>query len=162
MKNTAIFVLVICVAALGYLFHSQNTTLAAQQHQIKELNAKVETRANSTSMELQERCSKQAREQYNAEGWREEPMASYTNHYNDKLNKCFLLIQNTALPKTKNELVVRMRVLVDAFEGKTYAEFPSVGSRAMPDICNGTSPTGEEKRCHSDSEFDDLVKLYMQ
>jgi hypothetical protein len=162
MKNTAIFVLVVTVAVLGYLLHSQNTTLAAQQRQIQDLNGKVETRVKSTSLELQGQCSKQARDQYDSKGWREEPMASYTNHYNDKLNKCFLLIQNTALPKTKTELVVRMRVLIDAFEGKAYAGFTSVGSRAMPDICNVTSLTGEEKQCHSSDEFDELVKQYME
>jgi hypothetical protein len=69
------------------------------------LNTKIDARGKTASLELQEKCSKQAREEYAENGWKKEPMASYTNHYKEKMNKCFVLIGSTTPFNCKGTLL---------------------------------------------------------
>ncbi len=69
--------------------------IGEEQREIHELSLKVEARANMATLDLREKCSKKAWETYAESGWKKEPMASFTNHYNVRMNKCFILIQNT-------------------------------------------------------------------
>jgi hypothetical protein len=160
--------LIVIVAILGYLLHTQSALLADQQRQIHDLNARIDARSKTASLELQEKCSKQAEEQYAANGWKKEQMASYTNHYNEKMNKCFALIENTTPAKPADGTFFTNKILFDAFEGKTYGEYDWRSDKVKkywevaPFNCKGTLPSGEEKVCHSSDEFDEIVKPYMQ
>jgi hypothetical protein len=168
MRDALILALILAVAILGYILHSQITVLTDQQRQIHELNAKIEAKAKTASLEFQEKCSKQAWETYAENGWKKEPMASFTNHYNDKMNKCFVLVQNTTQSKPFNGTFFTNKILFDAFEGKSYGEYDWRSDKVKkywevaPFNCKGTLLSGEEKFCHSSDEFDDIVKLYMQ
>jgi hypothetical protein len=151
MRDALIFALLVAVAFLGYEMHSQNSALVDQQRQIKELNSKLEAKLQTASLELQEKCSKQAHDF--AEGL-------FTSHYNEKLNKCFILIVNMKPQRDGN--YVGIKELYDAFEGKSYGEYSWNTGKLAPYICKGTLLSGDEKFCHSSDEFDGIVKLYMQ
>ena len=168
MRNFLIFALIVAVAILGCLLHSHNSVLVDQQRQIHELNTKVEEKTKTASLELQEQCSKQAREQFAENGWKKEPIASFTNHYNLKMNKCFMLIESTTPTKPSDGTFFVSKLLFDAFEGKSYGEYDWRSDKVKkywevaPINCKGTLLSGEEKNCHSSDEFDEIVKLYMQ
>lgn len=159
MRNAAIFVLVLAVAALGYLTHAQSVELREARSKIQDLSGSVESLAKTTSLELQEKCSKQAQATFEAGGWKKEQLASYTNHYNEKMNKCFIFIENTT-PAPTGVLVTRL--LNDAFEGRSYGEYYRRSDKVPPFSCKGNLLSGAEKSCHSEQEFDEIVKLYME
>jgi len=165
MRAARIFLLLVAVAVLGYEIHSQNAAMADQQRQITELHTKLEAKLQTASLELQEKCSKQARNEFEA-SWKKEPWAMFMNHYNEKMNKCFILIQNTT-PQRDGTFLTH-KSLYDVFEGKSYGECVWLSDKAKdywevaPSICSGTLLSGEKRFCHSLDEFDEIVKLYMQ
>ena len=89
--------------------------------------------------------------------------ATFTNHNNLTLNKCFMEM-HLASPEP---LVVSRRV-VDAFEGKIYAEYLWTNPQGKqywevePTLCSVTGVSGEETACTSSEEFDQLIKQYME
>jgi hypothetical protein len=116
---------------------------------------------------LQEKCAKRARDEFRDLGWEKDPFASFTNHYNEKLNKCFMLIENTDA-KTTPGAIYTNRGLYDAFERKSFGEYmrsTADGKKyweAKPFVCNVTQPSGESVTCKSPDEFDELIKIYME
>jgi hypothetical protein len=167
MRDTIILVLIIAVASLGYLMHSQNRVLSDQQRQIRDLNVKLEAKYKSAGLELQAQCAKQAALVYKDSGWEKASIAGYENHYNEKLNKCFVAMQNTDV-KTSAGRLTTSRFLVDAFEGKTLGTYFWQSAKntpygeVPPFECDVTISSGEKKVCHSSDEFEELLKVYMQ
>jgi hypothetical protein len=127
----------------------------------------------TANLELQEKCAKQAREQFKLDrrdyeedaakaGAAKEDYAVFTNHYNEKLNKCFMVTESQVSGTTT------YKFLSDAFERKLYGSYnwQMVPGKKYwevpPRTCTVTLPTGEEKICHSSDEFDELIKYYME
>ena len=167
MRDALIMLLLVAVGGLAYFSLSQYAAIKDHERQIRELNAKVESRSKMASLELQEKCSKQAALAYAESGWAKEPAAGYENHYNDKLNKCFVIMQNMDT-KTEKGRVITTKFLSDAFEGKNLGNYFWESDKVKkfwevaPSMCDVTVPSGEKKVCHSSDEFEELIKVYMQ
>jgi hypothetical protein len=161
MKNIVILLLVVAVAALGIFAYYQMTAL-------EDLRAKLAPAPKMASLDLQEKCARQARQQFTLSGWDKNPMAGFGNHYNSEIGRCFVQIEDTEEDKTNPGTFITSKNLSDAFEGKTYAEYIWHSDKAKkywevpPLMCRVTLPSGEERYCHSSDEFDELVKVYMQ
>lgn len=84
-------------------------------------------------------------------------MSSYVNHYNKKLNKCFILITTTHYPKDKKTDVLLMKVIYDINENLPYGNFDKYNKTTNPWCCNVL-----EKVCKYEREWDLLVKPYME
>jgi hypothetical protein len=142
--------LIIGVAVLAWQLNSKKLTIANLQKRLDAVNAKLESRSGAASIELQEKCAKQAREQFRQSGWEKERLASFESHYNEKLAKCFMLTRNTEFaPVTFSTFMI----LADAFEGKVLGNYSWRSDRAnkeyseIPPIeCNVTLPSGLEWR----------------
>lgn len=78
-------------------------------------------------------------------------VASYSNHYNKKLNKCFYLLSSTSSSKNN---VIEMNSLWDIQENKSYAEFNSDSKGVF--FCHV-----KEYSCNSKKEWDSLIKSYI-
>lgn len=91
--------------------------------------------------QLQEQCGKKGedfyKKKFNDSGF-------YQNHYNKKLNKCFILVDDSEKYR-KN--------LFEVNELKIYGSF----SMEKGIVCNVL-----EKKCKSEQEWDLLVKPYME
>jgi hypothetical protein len=167
MRDALIFALIVAVGVLGWMLHSQNATLTDQQKQVRELDAKIEAKAKSGGLELQAQCTKQAAIAFKESGWEKEQMAGYENHYNERLNKCFVIMQNTDVKSTPGQIITS-RFLSDAFEGKNLGNYFWESDRkkkyweVAPFTCDVTVPSGEKKTCKSSDEFEELLKVYMQ
>jgi hypothetical protein len=167
MRDTLIFALIVAVGVLGYLVHAQNTTLTDQQRQIKELSVKLESKSNSAGLELQAQCAKQAAMVYKESGLDGKSFAGYVNHYNEKLNKCVVIVQNTDT-KVAPGRITNSRFVYDAFEGTSLGDYfwQSEKNKPYGDVppftCDVIFPSGERKVCHSSDEFDELLKTYMR
>jgi hypothetical protein len=101
--------------------------------------------------ELQERCGNRAEERYRKEYGNETPMSNYTNHYNRKLNRCFILVTQIIQSDT-------YKTLVDINENRPHGFFSKIVSLRTP--TSWCEVLG--KPCHSESEWDSLVRPFME
>jgi hypothetical protein len=167
MRDGLIFVLVVAAAALGYIVNSQSTNLKENQQQLKELARKIESRPKSDSLELQEKCAHQAAALFKANGWENEQLAGFQDHYNEKMNRCFILEENTDTKGAQGR-IAHSKSLLDAFERKTLASYFWMSDKQKqywevpPAQCEVTPPSGEKTVCKSSDEFEELIKVYMQ
>lgn len=166
MKFVIVF-LVIVLIALAVMLRTQSTKIGDLQRQIHDLDAQLAEKAKADTLDLQAKCSEQARKAFaDLEiPKNEKNVASYENHYNAKLNKCFIHVEHHAYtPGT----IWTHRHVFDAFEGKVYGAYMWHTDKVkkyweVPPIkCEVTLPSGEKKDCHSNDEFTELVKVYME
>jgi hypothetical protein len=117
--------------------------------------------------ELQEHCGKRAAEIYNKQfGSRGvintehgQALVEYTNHYNKKLRKCFVLQTYRNIPyKDKVHQSFIMQKLYDINENKIYGDYFKSDGMNMPTSCT----VGNQVICHSEQEWSALVKPYME
>ena len=166
MRMALALLLLVC-AALGSLAYWQAAALRQERRQAQQLSAKLDSMSRTATLDLQEKCARQAREEFRLYGWDKHEMADVSNHYNAKLNKCFMQIQDTDA-KTVRGTIVTSKSISDAFEGKVYADYIWSTQKnkkyweVPPLVCKVTLLSGEEKICHSSGEFDELVKQFME
>ena len=164
-STTTIVLLVVSVGILSLLLYSQTAALREQRRQVQELNAKLESK--TASLDLQEKCAKQAHEAFKINGFEKDETSAFSNHYNEKLNKCFVQIESHDA-KTISGTIYENKTISDAFEGKVYAQYAWHSDKVKkywevpPSLCKVTLLSGEERICHSSDEFDALVKQYME
>jgi len=129
--------------------------------QLEKENRELRVELESVKLDSKERCSRQARIEYEALGWKEEErkgtLVHLTNHFNTKTRTCFMLIDSIIADRTGALLTMG---LMDAFEGKSYAKYAGKGNNLV--TCKVTLSTGKESDCHSSDEFDSLVNPYME
>lgn len=117
--------------------------------------------AKTASLELQDKCAKQASAEFKT--FEDRELAAFTDHYNLNLNKCFILVEYMDTVHG-----VRYEWLNDAYEGKVYGQYEFKADKVKkywevpPVVCKVTPPSGDGKICSSSDEFDALVKQYME
>ena len=135
----------------GLLFFIATPVLAADTEtpKVKEVSAKE-------VYELSEKCAKSAAQEFKEiYGQEAELTVDYTNHYNIKLNKCFVLVTDLV----PNKYNFRTKFLLDINEHRQTAGFifSLKGGKNSIIECevSGTN-------CQSESEWDAIVKPYME
>jgi hypothetical protein len=150
--------LVAAVVALGILAYSQ-------QQSIDQLTAQVQRASRTTALELKAQCAKQAKVFFDANAWNPYQHANFTDHYDPASNKCFILI--SVLDDSQAGHVSQNLMLSDAFEGTDFGDFLLWADKAgdswknETELCYINVPSGGMKLCHSQEEFDKLVRTYM-
>lgn len=165
-RKSALKIIVIAfIVVFSTILYSQYLSLQKQQSQLLDMKGKLEEKSKIENFDLQEKCAKQAHEVFTLSGEDKTSNSGYSNHYNEKLNKCFVKIDGTNMI---NGVMWRSETVSDAFEGTQYGSYMwhteegKQYSEVSPIICTVKLPSGEEKMCHSQDEFDDLVtKNYM-
>ena len=94
--------------------------------------------------QLQKQCKKDSEKFFKKDN-NDLSIRSYKNHYNKKLNKCFILIDDEN---------VNAKFLYDVKENKRYGATVDLGDKILGKVL--------EKECKSKSECDLLVKPYME
>ena len=152
------------LVALSLVASGCNTErLARLEKENRDISARLEAVTKAANLDLQEKCSNQASSVSRQMGLKS-AFAVYTNHYNPKLNKCFITVFNTA---TVGSIPTVSMWVQDAYEGKEYAEYFWINRHGQwylevkPDTCKVTLLSGIEKTCESQEEFEQLIKVYM-
>jgi hypothetical protein len=116
----------------------------------------VHAQSAKETYDLQERCGKRAAEIYQKDFGQNVTsdtsstvIANYENHYNLRLNKCFMLEDSMTYTKDAKE-GIKILTLADINENKIYGSFD-------PMEC-----TVQERSCHSEQEWRALIKPYME
>jgi hypothetical protein len=159
----------ICLLVFVFACTSQpdKGRIAQLEKQVSDLQVQLKQQKETATLDLQEKCAKQARSEFNQLGWGKDPTALFTNHYNAKLNKCFMEIQNTDLKTSPGDIFTN-RTLFDAFEGKPYGQYIWKSDdvkkywEVPPKYCRLYSEDGKEQLCHSTEEYEAWVKKYME
>jgi hypothetical protein len=116
--------------------------------------------------ELQEKCARDARDWYK-HWWEDAPSpagasinTNYTNHYNAKVGRCFILVTSLQFAKDKKTGKVNRsdeKELVDVLENR------GVGTEFIwQDLPINMQCEFNEKECHSAGEWEVLAKPYME
>lgn len=162
-----IIVPILCVAILVLALQSyrDHLLITAQRAEVLAFKSQLGSLPRNGSLKLQEQCSNQARKEFNERGFASNDFAGYENHYNAALNKCFVLFRSTST-KFKPD-IWHYSTLADAYEEKEYGDYSwhTVKGKKYwevpPFSCKVTLPSGAEKTCNSEDEFNDLIKPYM-
>ncbi len=107
--------------------------------------------------ELQEKCAKSAATAFKRYYGEKCLLTRYTNHYNRKLNKCFIMVNETGLPKKKGDRPYEFVVLVDVNENKEYASLFMFSDDNTIMECKLLGEPVSSK-----AEWDKIVKQYME
>ena|ERR1700733_8851554 len=113
---------------------------------------------DKVAYELQERCGKRAEQVWQKDYGQNITtdqygtiIANYENHYNAKLNKCFMLEDATSLPKGGGQSFKTL-MLIDVNENKIYGTFTNAGA-VQCDL--------EGRACRSELDWRQLVAPFM-
>lgn len=140
MKFVLSLVLVAVLALLGWIVFSTNTVIREQTQQIQALKTALESKSQNQALSLQTECATTANKFLTSHGfltsrgWNGPGDWEYQNHFNSKLNKCFVLISDYDV---KEDL--RTLDLYDAAEGKRYAAYIGhniCATRTEPNRCS--------------------------
>jgi hypothetical protein len=104
-----------------------------------------------TNLELQDNCSIKAKDFYTGyieDNGYDQNNTNYVNHYNKKLNKCFIIVTN------EGDLGFH-KVLYDVYENKEWGGIHAEGT--VIGLCGV-----QDKTCKSREEFNNLVMQYME
>ena len=114
--------------------------------------------------DLQVQCKEQSetffRQWYPSISWKDNDGANWTanfnNHYNKKLNKCFITTTATSFIKRKGKLRMEvLKYLSDVNENKEYGIYNKIDNTEIG--CKLL-----ERFCESQSQWELLVKPYME
>jgi hypothetical protein len=171
LRHLSMLGALLVIVALGWFFYSKLTaldsTLRVQQKQIQALNEKLAARAKTDLLVLQGQCAQQAEREFLSRGFKKGGLDSYRNHYNAKLNTCFILFTSTNTSAMPGTIWIN-KVLADAYEGKQFGSYLyrvdkiKKSWEVPPFECRVMLPSGEEKVCTSSDEFDALATIYME
>jgi len=167
MKTSTALLLVV-IAVLTFQVFRQRELIHEQRDRITEIQAQVSAtvKVAAVPLEYQEKCAEQARRAFHDLGYKSQGPAGYENHYNAKLNKCFVLVENT--DSTYAPTIWTHKSLFDAYEGKAYGEYSwhTVKDKKYwevpPFMCKVTLPDGGDQFCKSDGEYAELIKVYLE
>ena len=115
---------------------------------------------------LQEQCVNRSKEYFKKEYGNgmingengERLISKYSNHYNKKLNKCFILINSVQFIRNIDKFEsVTMKRLFELNENKEYGSLVLFGKNIKTDSCMVL-----DKSCKSEQEWDLLVAPYME
>lgn len=103
--------------------------------------------------ELQERCGRSAAEVFDKDFPKEDRkgLETFENNYNVRLNKCFMLQENTIMTRDQGKTYsTKLLTLIDVHGNKVYGSFSSLNC----DV--------QEKKCRTEQEFRALIRPFME
>jgi hypothetical protein len=165
MRDFFVALLSIAVVVLGFAVWTQEQAIQRQGNELHDLSTDKGATTQATALDLQAKCANQADETYKEGGWQGDNYASYSDHYNSALGKCFILIENTDL-KTNPNGEYKSESLYDAFELRDYGDYLELTYYDLTKApvlgeCMITQPDGTQASCQTEGEFKKAVEYFM-
>jgi hypothetical protein len=153
---------VVVVAMLLWLSYEREQ----DKRTITLLAAKQNSTPETPSFELQSKCADAAARAFKQTGYNDTDNAGFTDHFNGKLQKCFMTVKASVWNRADGTVTVSKNVY-DAMEFKQYGEYLWTSDKVkkrwevLPLLCDGTAIDGSYKKCSSEGEFVSLMSDYM-
>ena len=159
-KVILVFVALIFSIAIFYYF----VIFLPRENVIEYQDKQKQENAKQLIMQ-QQNCSSEASKAYKELGYSSNDIgSSYTNHWNERLSRCLMEIQNSTSP---SGTLMTSKDLSDVLEGKEFASFTVIRDKKLweqkPVLCE-MYPDGKQddvKFCNSEAEFDAFVSSYL-
>jgi hypothetical protein len=113
MKNVVAPLLAIAAVILSLFAYSQKRALRRQQ---RELLEKRDSVSKTASLDLHDKCARQAHEDFKDDYGLLPDAMGFTNHYNANLRMCFILVDRMDM-KAMPRYETWSESLYDAFDG---------------------------------------------
>lgn len=116
-------------------------------------NVAVHAQGRREIYELQERCGKRAEQIFEKDFPADARKGSegFENHYNVRLNRCFMLEENTIISTDQGKTYsTKLLTLIDINDNKIYGSFSPLNCDVR------------ETKCHSELEFRALIRPLME
>jgi hypothetical protein len=147
---TVLFViLVLSSCSYEIVKKTDNRNTEQPTNQAAELSAK-------DILDLQSKCSSSSKALFSTLGY-DGTNSDFTNHYNSKLTKCFILIGSTSIPDNYTYKELR-----DVYENKTIGRIQEVLMKKKQEDWKPYDCEMLDKFCESSVDFDNFVKPYME
>lgn len=157
--RSRLLLLIVVAAAIGDLSYSKEAS-----PKVHRLGSYPRIARLQAATGHQKQCKTAAHGQFRVAGLDSDPSASFASHYNERLKVCFIEYHDIFANGAGQTVVSRS--LGDA-EGREYADFVSIKnegreSAASSVVCEIILPSGEELDCHSEQEFNEFIRSYME
>jgi hypothetical protein len=137
---------------------------------LEKENKELREKQTVAEYELREKCSRDAKAWFN-ENWgsgrdKDTMLLVYTNHYHNKMNKCFIFVEYHYSTYMKNGSWANDMMLWDVQENSQYGEYSETHTIFRPQVSLEPqdmllSCTVYGKQCKTKQEFNNLVWPYM-
>ena len=131
-------------------------------------------KTQQSDIDLQAKCADYASKYFKDSGYNQttqrDQINSYTNHWNNKIGKCFILINSTwSTDISKTFTLFKDVTLIDVIEGKLFGEFTSNGQSFLDMQVMGCNTyengdglsSGVGQQCKSETEFNSFINPLM-
>ena len=108
----------LAVIVLGWRLLSVSRMMLRQMQEIHELRVALTNQSQEEELSHQTECAAAAQKFLTSRGWKAGEGDTYENHFNSRLNKCFVLVSSYTF---KGDF--RTFDLFDAVEGRRYASY---------------------------------------
>ncbi len=145
--SVGLFVTAVSVLLLKNDVHKERVEIA--QRRRTDPPSRQYTEADlAPSIKLQQTCAAQAKEVFRSEGWEgkeKNSLANFTNHYNQKLHRCFIRVDDM---RQERDGIWMNTEIADVFEHKSHGEYMWKSDKVekywdvAPFICHVTLPFG--------------------
>lgn len=164
--------ILIALAALLVCSACDTDRLNKLEKENADLKAEVAKTNAAADFNLQEKCSNAAKSWFR-ENWprdKDTILLDETNHYNSKMNKCFVEVEYHANEQNKLAFILwswhNNITLWDVFENSKYADFLESHTMFTPSLKRPNEDTVDEcevagTKCKSLDEFNNLTRSYM-
>ncbi|MBI3663257.1 MAG: hypothetical protein HY234_09430 [Acidobacteria bacterium] len=116
--RSVLAVAVAAVGVLGWEVFSKSAAIRQQEQRIQDLTAALADKSKQRALSEQTECAASATRFLVSRGWKPDLGSDYENHFNSRLNKCFVLVSGYLLKED-----FRTLDLYDAVEGRHYATY---------------------------------------
>lgn len=157
-KQNSKYIYALIFVAFGLFFGSGKLYFDAKEREAK-------SQENSAIFEMRSKCANYAKKFNADDGWKStDAMHSYENHFNVKLNKCFVIYKNTNIQKGYISIDSDFFDLMDnKLLGSYHGLFKNENFNDEAELkqCSVTVISGDVQKCKNINEFRRLVSFYM-
>jgi hypothetical protein len=162
MRDFVVALLSVAVISLSVIVWIEEETIEGQEKELQALSTNLGAVTQTSAIELQAKCAQQAANYYRIGGWQENQNASYLDHYNSTLGKCFIFIKYFVM--TGPDQLVLQEALYDAFELKNFGVYQAYYDHAKSPVlerCAIRQQDGKQASCKTQAQFESDAAYFL-
>jgi len=154
------------LCSIVLLFGCDADKIARLEKENKELKAKLDEKSKLVDLDTQSKCSTAAKAFFRQNWQRDKDtiLLDYTNHYNQSLGKCFILVEWHSNTVTDRGEWFNTIELYDVFENNKYAsvtDLTTIDQKTFESSKKTINCEADGEKCKTLPEFYEKTRGYM-